>query len=440
MPKFSRRGFLETAGVGGTSLAVSGAAQRGGGVWSAPDQARTVRLTRPTLPVLRTAEVVVAGGSFAGVAAALTFAKSRRKVLLVEPQTYLGREATATLRPWLAKRGQLPALVQACTGAKNPEQFPNHSGAVNKIVEPAQADPNEIPLKMDRVKLMLEEQLLEVGVELLYASFPAGLCIEGGRLAGLIVANKSGRQVLPCSMILDATETSVVARIAGAVFEAAGGGPERFNRSIEFEGAGGIQEKTLAVPAQLGIAGDKVMIHHGYRGEGHVLVEFGLMLPVSEFDPAAAMKREIEARKRTIALVSHLVNQAPAFQKAFLAATSYELHGPYTPRMAAPAPAWAQGLPAVETPGGAVPLGSFAGPAKGIWCLEAARLEASQTALLREPIGAARMGEAFADAAAKRWDGVASSGGAPAAAPEAAPAGGGLEVKELESPQRSRRY
>src|SRR5512138_137689 len=123
MPKLSRRGFLGTAGVGGAGLVVSGEAHAGGEAASAPAPIQAVRATRPTLPVLRSVDVVVAGGSFAGVAAALAFAKARRKVMLVEPRTYLGREATATLRPWLAKGEPLPAIVQACTGAKNPDQF-----------------------------------------------------------------------------------------------------------------------------------------------------------------------------------------------------------------------------------------------------------------------------------------------------------------------------
>jgi len=440
MEELSRRGFLGTAGVGGAGIAVSGSAQRGGDAQNAVGQLRAVRLTRPTLPVLRTAEVVVAGGSFAGVAAALVFARAHRKVVLVEPRTYLGREATATLRPWIKKRKPLPALVEACTGAKNPNQYPNHSGAVNEIIEPVQFDPDEIPLKMDRVKLSLEDQLMEAGVELVYASFPVGLCLEDGKLAGLIIGNKSGRQVLPCMMVVDATETAVVARLAGAAFEAAPRGPERFSRTIEFEGVAALKERELAVPAQIGIAGNKVTIHHGYRGEGHVLVEFGLLLPVREFEPADAMRREIEARKRTMALVSHLVDQAPAFRKVFLTATSYELHGPWTSRMTESAPAWAQGLPAVEASGGAVPLAAFAGPIKGIWCFEAARLRPAQAALLREPAAAAEMGEAFARAAAGRWDSVASSTDAPAPALAAPAAEDSLEVRELESPQRGRHY
>lgn len=79
----------------------------------------SVWLRRSRLPVLRNADVVVIGGSVAGVAAALQFARTGRKVALVEHRIYLGREVSATLKPWvdlgkLAASGQAPELIAAC--------------------------------------------------------------------------------------------------------------------------------------------------------------------------------------------------------------------------------------------------------------------------------------------------------------------------------------
>ncbi|MEK7407351.1 MAG: FAD-dependent oxidoreductase [Acidobacteriota bacterium] len=439
MSTFSRRTFLGSTGAVGIGSLAPAQKTAGG----APQTAvKAIPLKRPTLPVLRNPDAVVAGGSFAGVAAALELARAGRKVLLVEPRTYLGREVTATLRPWVAKRDPLPAIIQACTGAKNPEQYPNPSTVTNKVTEVAQLEPGEIPLKLDKVKLSLEDLLLAAGVELLYASFPVGVCLEGKEITGLIVGNKSGRQVLACRMIVDATETAVVARLAGAAFEPASAPAVRFSRTIEFEGVLPIQERTLAVPAKIGIAGNQVMVHHGYRGEAHVLVECPLAFQVQEFEPAEGMRREIEARKRTMQVASHLVNQAPAFQKALLAAASYELHGPHTSRMRGPEPQWARGLGWLELPeAGRAPLAAFAGPVKGLWCFEAARLKAAQAALFRDPLTAALAGEAFGRPAVARWDAMASKGRATAAPVNAASAAAeALEVKEQESPQRGRQY
>ncbi|MEK7407352.1 MAG: FAD-dependent oxidoreductase [Acidobacteriota bacterium] len=439
MNDISRRSFLGSVGAGAVAPTPARPV-------APANRVTAVRLTRATLPVLRSGEVVIAGGSFAGVAAALELARVHRKVVLVEPRTYLGREATATLRPWVARKEPLPAVVQACTGVENPFQYLNPY--LNPAALPAityTPSGHEIALKLDKVKLSLEDQLLAAGVELIYASFPVGLYLEGKALAGLIIGNKSGRQILPCRMILDTTETAVVARLAGAAFEPSPGGAQ-FTRTIEFEGVQPLGESSLPVPAELGIAGDRVALHRGYRGEGHVLVECALSLPVGDFEPADAMRREIEARRRTMQVASHLVNQAPAFHKAFLAATSYELSGPHTSPMKGPAPEWAGGLGSVEAPAlgadGRMPLAALAGPVRGVWCLEAARVKPSQTALLRDAVAAALVGEAFAKAAAAHWDAMSSGAvsAEPAAPPAVTAAAGELEVMEPESPQRGRRY
>lgn len=65
------------------------------------DSQTQVWSSRRTLPVLRSADVLVVGGGFAGIAAALEYGRSGYLVVVVEPRTYLGREATATLRPWM---------------------------------------------------------------------------------------------------------------------------------------------------------------------------------------------------------------------------------------------------------------------------------------------------------------------------------------------------
>ena len=60
-----------------------------------------VRFDAARLPILRRADVIVIGGSLAGVAAALEFARAGRKVVLIEQRSYLEREISATLRPWI---------------------------------------------------------------------------------------------------------------------------------------------------------------------------------------------------------------------------------------------------------------------------------------------------------------------------------------------------
>ena len=437
MKDVSRRGFLGSSGL---ALTQSGRGSQNPASSAKPSQSVAhVNLTRTELPVLREADVVVAGGSFAGVACAMRLAREGRKVLLVEPRTYLGREVTATLRPWVEASASLPALVLACTGQQNPAQFPTGNYIPKVEPEPPLPTAGEIPLKLDKVKLVLENLLLEAGVGLLYASYPVGLADANGAFAGLIVGNKSGRQVLRCTTVVDATETALIARLAGCEFQLSPQGPVTYRRTIEFDRAGDLQGDTLQVPASLKISGNQVRVHRGYRGAGHLLVEFGLSFTAPVFDAHGLMRREVDARFRTMDLASWLVQNVPAFRPGVLLAhTSYELSGPYTAALK-PTDQTTRKSGTVQAESmGAVPLGVFSTSMQNLWVLsEAAPLPRASANWFADPVSATRAGDAFASALLKLSEATPAQMIAPA------PAAGEpleLEVREQQSPQRGRRY
>lgn len=141
-----------------------------------------IQYQETTLPILLESDVVVVGGS-------LALAQGGRPMVLIEPRTCLGREITATLRPWLrldesTVLPSLPAPIRAI--------LPAHD---NEHIE----DADEIPLCPDTVKRSLEVALLQANVGPLFASLPVGLCqAEDGR-TDLVIGNKSVRQILHCS-------------------------------------------------------------------------------------------------------------------------------------------------------------------------------------------------------------------------------------------------
>ena len=170
-----------------------------------------VRLNGARLPILNKADIVIIGGSLAGVAAALEFARAGVKVVLVEHRNYLGREIAATLKPWV-DLGKL--------AAQPPEPF---ASCFKKMqaegMLKGELKPGEIPLWIDAFKISTEDVLLEAGVELIYSSQPIETIINNGVLNGVVIGNKSGRQVVLGRIVIDATSTAIVARLAEGTFE-----------------------------------------------------------------------------------------------------------------------------------------------------------------------------------------------------------------------------
>lgn len=313
-----------------------------------------IRLPSRQLPVLYVADVAVVGGSLAGIAAALTWQRAGFHTVLIEPRTYLGREITATFRPWVTLDPSSRLW----------------DGLLERMGMTPQAA--EIALPIDALKRTLEDLLLEAGVALLYASLPVTVLGGTQGIAGVVIANKSGRQVVAAPTVVDATETALVARLAGgALAPLPAAAP--YERTLEFDRVAPLAGDVLCVPADLGPVGDRVTLHHGYRGAEHLFVTFALDLPAAD-GPACAMRREILARERSLALAAHLIGAVPAFHDAVLGFASFELSGPHTGRLDGPS----------DDP--------FIGPLPGLWCLnEAARVP--DPAAFRDPARAAALGE-----------------------------------------------
>lgn len=348
------------------------------------------------LPILRQADAAVLGGSVAGVAAALRLRHAGFQVVLIEPRTYLGRELTATLRPWV-QLGPPSALWSVLAPRLGVE-----------------LTMGETPLHPDALKRTLEDLLLEAGVDLLYASLPVDVLEGREGVEGVVIANKSGRQVIAAPVVIDATETALVARLAGGQFEPL---PPlaRFARTLEFDRVAPLTQTSLPVPPQLGVVDNRVQLHRGYRGGEHRYVSFELELAAGE-GLRPAMRREMTARRVSLELATYLIANVPAFQEAALGSASYELAGPSTRALAGSA---------------AQP---FAGPLPGLWCLnEAARVPQPQA--FRDPVQAAALAEAAADLIATRPQAREE---APAEAE--VPAVAGVQIRELASPQPGRPY
>jgi len=156
------------------------------------------------IPVAYTVDVVVVGGSTAAVAAAVSAAKNGAKVFLVAQETYLGEDVSGTYRYWNVH----PDALNTSLGKK---LFGNGL---------------PVPLKF---KQTLDNELINNKIEFLFSSYVTDLLTDAqGNPAGVVIANRSGRQAIKAKIIIDATPRAMVSRLTSASFTAFPAGKQNF--------------------------------------------------------------------------------------------------------------------------------------------------------------------------------------------------------------------
>jgi flavin-dependent dehydrogenase len=161
------------------------------------------------IPVAADVDAVVVGGSSGAVSAACEIAERGTSVFLVAPRPYLGTDMCATLRLWLDE-GEQPnsQLAAACFGK-------------DRITTPFS------------VKAAMDRALLTSGVRYLTGCYVTDILRnENGRFAGIVMANRSGRQAIRAKVVVDATRRARVARQAGVAFRPFVPAPQTFTRVV----------------------------------------------------------------------------------------------------------------------------------------------------------------------------------------------------------------
>jgi len=139
---------------------------------------RAVNESARDIPVSYDVDVVVVGGTSGGVAAAVEAAKKGATVFLAAQRPYLGQDLCGTYRLWLEQEEEPTSLLARKLFAQSP------------------------PTPMN-VKRTLDEALLDVGVQFLFGCYATDvLCDRDGNIAGIVMANRSGRQAVKAKVII----------------------------------------------------------------------------------------------------------------------------------------------------------------------------------------------------------------------------------------------
>ena len=175
-----------------------------------------------SLPLAYDVDVLVAGGSLAGVEAACVASDKGASVLVIESRPYLGYDICANQKLWLeaGEKSQTDITRWIFDGKRQ-----------------------QTPMK---VKGLLDRVLLKRNIQFLTGSFPAELLVDqDGKPAGMTMVNRSGRQAIRAKVIIDATPYAALVRQLPDVltdfnpgkkqasFTVIGGGLQKANDTIQ---------------------------------------------------------------------------------------------------------------------------------------------------------------------------------------------------------------
>jgi flavin-dependent dehydrogenase len=160
------------------------------------------------IPVIANVDLLVCGGGFAGVAAAISAAKNGVNVMLLEKYGFLGGLVTAALVITTPLNNGFN--IEICRRLKEKSVYARCEDSGEEI-ELNAMDPEIVKYELFQ---MLEEQ----GVDFLLHTYIAGSITEGNLIKGVIVENKAGRQAILAQIVVDATGDADVAAFSGAPF------------------------------------------------------------------------------------------------------------------------------------------------------------------------------------------------------------------------------
>lgn len=282
-------------------------------------------------------DLIVAGGGFAGVGAALAAAREGLSVLLFDKSGSLGGAAgNCLVNPFMPYWTNV-----AENGVKKRKNL--STGIFSEITDTIEkmggaCFEEHQTFHEEYLKLALERMLIKENVELLYHSYLIETSCENGRVNSIKVANKSGTIELKADYFIDATGDADLAYQAGfpchlgrekdnlcqpmtLCFRVANVDIEKFQK--DRHNANEKYKKLKAEGKIRNIREDILIFPTMINGTLHFnSTRIVKLNPVNAFD---ITKAEIEAREQVFELFDFMVKNCDGFQNAQISSVAYEI-------------------------------------------------------------------------------------------------------------------
>ncbi len=161
-----------------------------------------------SLPIAKEVDVLVIGAGPAGFSAAVCAAREGMNTLLIEQSGDVGGVATIGLMSHWTGHTQggfyEELLDRSCEGSGGTDHAFN--GNTRHLINP------------ERLKTVMLDMLQEAGASLRLYTFACEALVEEGRIVGVVVQSKSGREVILAKVVIDASGDGDIAASAGAPF------------------------------------------------------------------------------------------------------------------------------------------------------------------------------------------------------------------------------
>lgn len=264
-------------------------------------------------------DVVINGAGLSGYFAALEAAKQNKKVLVVERRTSPGFEIAAKGKLWLDVNGLdkfNAELVQLFFPEGERQEMKNTGGK-----GPGSSQFGEDALLFSgSIRKGLLRNLLINKVHVLLMTDVCGVLTDDKKVQGVMLASKHGLHAVKCKSFIDASDQVLFSR---GLFDS----PYTITNGsfvLELSKVENPSTREVMIPADYGVAGNKLRFKKGKRSESQLFIEY-------EFPVKSQRPEEIEhqARRIAAALGKNLEKLDSSLKNAeisqFPLETSYEL-------------------------------------------------------------------------------------------------------------------
>lgn len=172
-------------------------------------------------------DVLVCGGGFGGISAALAAARQGKKVILLEKGYILGGLGTAGIVTYYLPLcdglghqisfGIVEELFRLSISMGAEDKYPdNWLDSDDESRRNIRNKRFEVRYNPSLFAMLVEKLLIENGVEILYGTYAVAAHKENDKITAVIVENKSGRQAIAVKSVVDATGDADIAKFAEA--------------------------------------------------------------------------------------------------------------------------------------------------------------------------------------------------------------------------------